>query len=381
MFIVDVTDSWSKRLGIEKELYLTDQGLLQKLQQMGYKDVHIDTAKTKILKSKQKAPAKISEKKSSIQEKLSNAANVHKKTYKAVTSIMSDFKRSGKIRLGNIQEVVSDVVDCVLENKYIITGLGMMQSNNNALFEHAVNSLTLMVAFANSLAYDYEKQTELGTGALLHDIGMLEVPSNILNKRSKLLPDEMIEMRKHVKQGYEILKNIPGIPQSTLLMASQHHERINGSGYPLKLKGDKISEYGQMAGIIDVYHAATSDRGYRKGISPSQALAEILLKKNDMFNVELVGKFVKAIGIYPFGSLLKLKNGLAGIVVNIEEEDLLHPTMRIIYDQQKGGLIRPYDIYPGNYKKDSNYKIMGVKPIEELFLKKADISKYLGVQY
>jgi HD-GYP domain-containing protein (c-di-GMP phosphodiesterase class II) len=280
-----------------------------------------------------------------------------------------------------VEEVVSKVVESIFQNKYIIAGLGMLQTNKNHLLEHAVNSLTLMVAFANSLGYHPEMQIELGVGALLHDIGMLKTPSKIMNNKGTLSTNEIAEMRKHVQYGCDILKDTPGIYDSSLLMASQHHERINGSGFPLQLKGRKISTFGQMAGIIDVYDGATSDKEYKKSIVPSKALSDILMKRNSAFDVELVSKFVEAIGIYPFGSVLNLENGLIGIAVNINEKDLLHPIMRIIYNPQKKGTVIPYDVYPEKYKKDKGFKIKGVKPIEQLFLKKSDISYLLGIQH
>lgn len=380
MFIVDVLNSWSSSMKTAKQLYV-DENLINKLRKNGVKEVYTDTLKKQEIKIKINKPSKAVNKKIDLQQKLKDASAVRKETYKAVTSIMIDFIRNDKINLKGVQKIVSDVIDSVLQNNYIIVGLGMMQSNTNYLFEHSINSLTLMVAFANSLGYDQKIREELGIGALLHDIGMLRIPSNILNKRGILSEDENNEMKNHVEYGYNILKDTPGIPDSALLIACQHHERINGSGYPKQLKGDKISIYGQMAGIIDVYHAATYDKGYKKGIAPSKAMADILIKRDTEFNKELVGGFVQAIGIYPFGSLLNLENGLVGVVIDLDKNDLLHPTMRIIYDPQKRGLITPYDVYPHNYKKDAAFKIKGIKPIESLFLKKSDLSNILGVQY
>lgn len=381
MFIIDVRNSWSGLMGTEKAFYVEDENLIQKFRLKGFKEIYIDTLKKQDVKRKIKKAVKSAIKEIDLQSKLKNAAVIRKEIYKAVTSVMTDFMKSDKIILGKVQNIVSNVVDSVLSNKYIVVGLGMLQTNNNYVFEHAVNSLTLMVAFAHSLKYAPEKQKELGIGALLHDIGMLRIPSNILHKRGELSENEIIEMKKHVGYGYHILKDTPGIAESALLMASQHHERINGTGYPSQLKGNKISVYGQMAGIVDVYHAATSDRGYKKGVTPTKALADILMKRNTEFDVELVSKFIQAIGIYPFGTLLSLENGLVGLVVNIDEKDLLHPTMRIIYNHQKRGMIAPYDIYPNNYKKDEMFKIKGVRPMEKIFLKKSDISNILGVQH
>ena len=381
MFIVDVTNSWSMQLDLEKKIFVEDENLINKLRKKGFKEIYIDTSKHKEVKTKSIETSIPEIEEPNLQQELQNAASVRSETYKAVMSVMTDYIRSQEVNLGKVEKIVSTVTDSILQNKYIIAGLGLMHTTNNYLFEHSVNSLTLMVAFANSMGYDREMQEELGVGALLHDIGMLKIPSVVLNKRSEFTPRDIIEMKKHVEYGYNILKNTPGIPESALIMACQHHERFSGTGYPLRLVGNKINIYGQMAGIIDVYHAATTDKGYKKGIPPSKALANILSKKTGEFDRELVKKFVQAIGIYPFGSLLSLENGLAGIVVNMDENDLLHPTLRIIYNPKKGGLITPYDIYPHNYIKDISFKIKGVKPIENLMLRKPDINKILGIQF
>ncbi len=381
MFIIDVTNNWSKHLELENKLFVEDELLIERLVQKGLKEVYIDPTKFRKVKIKS-LDATISQKEgSSLQDKLTNAASVRKETYKSVMSVMTDYIRSKEINLGKAEHIVSKVADSVLQNKFILAGLGLMHSANNYLFEHSVNSLTLMVTFANSMGYDKATQEELGLGAMLHDIGMLNIPSIVLNKRTEFTPSDVIEMKKHVDYGYKILKNTPGIPQSAILMAVQHHERYNGTGYPLQLVGSRISVYGQMAGIIDVYHAATTDRGYKKGMAPSQALANILKKKSGEFDKDLVKKFVQAIGIYPFGSILSLKNGLSGLVLNIEGSDLLHPILRIIHDPKKGGLITPYDLYPQKYSSDENFKIVGVKPIEQLMLRKPDINKILGIQF
>ncbi len=304
MFVVDVTNSWSRFMKTDKKLFVANEGFIKKLKQNGVREIVIDTAKSQKSSSKNKKTTKGVKNQINLQQELKNTATLRKEIFSTFELIMTDFLKGEKINVDGIQNMVSKVVDSVFQNRYIIAGLGLLQSNNNYLFDHSVNSLALMVAFANSLGYDQKMQNEMGVGALLHDIGMLKIPSKILNKKGRFTEIENKEMMKHVEYGYKILKNVPKISNTALLMAIQHHERINGTGYPLKLKADKISNSGQMIGIVDVYLAATTDKGYKKGISPSKALANILVKGKKEFEKDLVAKFIQAIGIYPFGTIL-----------------------------------------------------------------------------
>jgi len=151
-------------------------------------------------------------------------------------------------------------------------------------------------------------------------------------------------MKSHAEIGRELLKQIPGMPETAVVIAGQHHERYDGTGYPDKIKRDEISQLGQMASIVDVYDALTSDRIYHKGMEPTAALKKLFEWSKFHFNAELVQHFICLIGIYPVGSLVRLESGLLGIVVNPGNENLLRPTVRTVFDIRRERSVTPHDI-------------------------------------
>jgi HD-GYP domain-containing protein (c-di-GMP phosphodiesterase class II) len=148
-------------------------------------------------------------------------------------------------------------------------------------------------------------------------------------------------MKSHVVRSIIILQHTPGISQIALDVAGQHHERFDGTGYPNKLKDQDISLYGQMGAIVDVYDAITSDRVYHKGMPPTEALGKLLEWSKFHFDPEMVRKFIKAVGIYPTGSLIRLESGRLGIVLEQHPDKLMQPVVRIFYHAGKRYYIEP----------------------------------------
>ncbi|MCK4708012.1 MAG: HD-GYP domain-containing protein, partial [Gammaproteobacteria bacterium] len=177
-----------------------------------------------------------------------------------------------------------------------------------------------------------ERIKQLALGGLLHDIGKMKVPLEILNKPGKLTDDEFEIMQGHAQLGIDYLSNTPGLSQDVMDVVSMHHERFDGTGYPNGLKGDEISEVGQMSSIIDVYDALTSVRCYKDAWEPSYTLKKLLEWSGSQFSKKLVSNYIRCLGIYPVGSLVQLQTGLVGIVIEQNEKELLRPDVRIIYN-------------------------------------------------
>ena len=381
MYVVDVTLSWSDILSLERKMYIADEETIKKFKDFGFQEIFVDTSKYKQINVENTVSKNIEEDDSvELKEELKKSEKIRSEALSLVLSIMNDVKEGKTLIPSQVNDTVEKMVDSILRNRHALIGLSKMQQKNKYIFEHAVNSCALMVAFANAFGFDSDKQQELGVGAMVHDIGMMNVSSQILNKPGKLTSYEEADLKKHVDYGCNILKETFDIPESALEMAYQHHEKYNGLGYPLGLKKDDISLSGRMISIIDVYDAATSDRGYKKAISPSAALVEILEKSNQDFEGKLVHNFIQSVGIYPFGTLVKLINKLVGLVIDVKSSDLLHPKIRVVFNPDKGGLIAPCDLELNKYKDDELYKISSVEVKEKLFLKNEDINKILVVK-
>jgi HD-GYP domain-containing protein (c-di-GMP phosphodiesterase class II) len=176
---------------------------------------------------------------------------------------------------------------------------------------------------------------ELGLGALLHDLGKMRVPLEILNKPGRLTQEEFTEIKRHPLYGYEMIRHDRTIPLASLNIIKHHHERKNGQGYPEHLLQDKIPLLTQIAAIVDVYDAITSDRCYHDGVSPYDALNDIYHWTKADFDLQLVEKFIKCLGIYPIGSLVRLSTNEIAVVISASEKTRLRPIVMLIQDRQQ----------------------------------------------
>ena len=200
-----------------------------------------------------------------------------------------------------------------------------------------------MTAFARTLEVPHETIREIAVGALLHDVGKARVPDEILNKPGKLTDAEFDRMKSHVVQSKIILQATPGISPIALDVAAQHHERFDGSGYPNKLAGQGISLYGRMGAIVDVYDAITSDRVYHKGMAPTEALRKLLDWSANHFEPRLVKAFIRSVGIYPTGALVRLESKRLAVVQAQHADKPMQPTVKVIF-HTAGHYLRPEDV-------------------------------------
>lgn len=240
-----------------------------------------------------------------------------------------------------VEPLVESMVDSIFRNQDALLPLGRLKEHDHYTFQHSVSVCTLMIAFARGLELDRATIKEIAIGALLHDVGKAKVPENILNKPAKLTEAEFAKMKSHVVQSIIILQHTPGISQVALDVAGQHHERYDGTGYPNKLKGDQISLYGQMGAIVDVYDAISSDRVYHKGMPPTEALGKLLEWSKFHFDPELVRSFIKVVGIYPTGSLVRLESGRLAIVMEQHPAKLMQPVVLVIYNAKSNVYLKP----------------------------------------
>lgn len=251
----------------------------------------------------------------------------------AAKTIMENVKLGKAVEAGQAKEVANNLVDELCRNQGMLVNFIDMRTRNDYLFNHSANVCILSIMTGISLGYNELKLRDLGVGAVLHDIGKIQVAPEILNKTGPLTPAEQEEMRKHSEYGFDILRKNPDISLISAHCAFQHHERYDGSGYPRKIKDREIHEFAQIVALADVYDALTSDVVYRKAVSVYDSLAIIGKAAGTYFDPELVDCFTGNIATYPIGSMVRLSNKETGVVIDVAKESKNKPIVRVIMDQ------------------------------------------------
>ncbi|MGE6165430.1 HD-GYP domain-containing protein [Aeromonas rivipollensis] len=240
-------------------------------------------------------------------------------------------KAGEPIDITPLAAVAEEMVDTMFTHGDAMLCLARIRAKDAYLMEHSMNVAILLANFGRYLGLERNVLKELTLGGLLHDVGKIMTPDEVLNKPGKLTDEEFGVMRQHVVHSYDILSNTAGITPTMLEVAANHHERLDGTGYPQRLKGEQLSLYTRMSGIVDVYDAVTADRVYKQGMQPTQAF-RILLKGIDQhFDAELVTKFIKCMGVYPVGTLVQLSNQRLAVVMQRNEQQPLKPVVKVIY--------------------------------------------------
>jgi len=280
----------------------------------------------------------------SLHDEMGRARVVLSEANRIIGEVMQGARLGRQIEQEKVDHVVSEMSESVLRNKDALLSLCRIKEKDNYTFLHSVSVGVLLMSFSRTFNLKTEDMQLLGTGGMLHDIGKTRVPDRILNKAGALTPDEFSTIQRHVVYGQNILADMPNISQTSYEVVAQHHERYDGSGYPLKLKGADMSIYGQMASIVDVYDAITSDRCYRKGMDPTVALRKMFEWSKFHFDPVLIQTFVRTIGIYPVGTLVMLESRKIAVVIDQQGRDLTRPLVLVVFDALKHCHLTPQDV-------------------------------------
>ena len=275
------------------------------------------------------------------QQELTVARKVHKRTRSYIDSALEDVRLGKSVDTEAAKELVTDIAASVNRSPNAMMWLTHMKSRDEYTSIHCMNVCILAVSFGRSLGLGKTELAVLGLGALLHDLGKMRTPLEILNKPGRLTREEFEIMKKHSQLGFDLLNTQGGLPQSVLDIVLHHHERVNGGGYPHGLVGEQIDKLVQIVSIVDVYDAITSDRCYHDGIAPYEALKNMYDWVNENFEKELVEEFIKCLGIYPIGSMIKLNTGQIGIVVSASEKSRLRPIILLLVNSKGEHYKRP----------------------------------------
>lgn len=387
MYVHDLNCGWMDHPFIANKFLINNLDTIKRIASLGIRELYIDTTKGTDVSdapAREEVQAELQQRLErvgrgssggsdtavSVREERAYAASVQHDASRLVTDIMHDVRLGKQIEVERVGHVVNNMVSSIFRNPHALLSLGRIRQMDRYTFEHSIGVAVLMISFARELGLERSVIQEIGVGALLHDIGKLKVPDHILNKPGRLTDDEFVIMRRHVEYSRELLEQTGEVSATAIAVAAQHHERYDGSGYPNKLSGDAISTYGQMAAIVDVYDAISADRCYHKGEPPTMVLRRILEWSKFHFNQPLVHQFIRCVGIYPVGSLVRLESGRLAIVMEPGEKGPLYPVVRVVYDTNRNRFIDTHDIDLSNpTARSGDDRIVGAESPERWNIK------------
>lgn len=342
MFVSGVLKQ-SGQLRIKTQGLVKSKGIIEQLKSKGILEVQVDLDRSnQSVVDKYSTPEPEPEPaESQIKEKTEGEAlNEAQSLYdKAKIAHKRFLKRMQAGQVGNLEALkqsCNEIIESLFENANALQCLTLIKDDQEYLLQHCLNSAILMGVFAKHLGFDKELINELCLAGLLMDAGMSTVPKEIIEKPRKLNSKEWNIIKSHVDTGMEMVERMGELSDTIMNTIANHHERLDGTGYPSAKAGKYIGIYGRMAAIVDTYDALTSDRPWRKAYSPTAALKQLLADDSGKIDPSLVQQFIKCIGVHPVGSLVKLKSDRLGIIIKANTTEPLKPVVMCFYSLSSG---------------------------------------------
>lgn len=301
-------------------------------------------------------PPKPIETKASMADEVKRAAKICAKSKEAVVSMFQEARMGKAVDHEAAGALVDEISSSVMRNPGALISLARLRSADDYTYMHSVAVCALMVALARQLALDDKQTRDAGMAGLLHDLGKALMPMEVLNKPGKLTDEEFRIIKSHPVEGHRLLVEGGGAGEVSLDVCLHHHEKVDGSGYPKGLKGDEISLFAKMGAVCDVYDAITSNRPYKDGWDPAESIRKMTEWSKGHFDERVFQAFVKSIGIYPTGSLVKLASGRLGVVIEQSQKSLLAPQVKVFFSTKSKAYIPPEVI---DLSKQGAEKIVG----------------------
>lgn len=356
MFIQELKGAWIDHPFWKKAFKLEDPSDLKKLQASIIKEVVIDTSKgldvaaldaiiEKALLPAIEIPSEITPTPIQKPVKISAAAEheqakrVINASKKAVASMFNDARMGKAVNTEGAMQLVDDIAASVDRNLSALISLVRLKNKDEYTYMHSVAVCALMLALSKELNLSEAETKQAGLAGLLHDLGKAGIPMDVLNKPGALTDEEFNLVKLHPERGHELLLQASILDEVVLDVCLHHHEKVNGMGYPHKLQANEISLFAKMGAVCDVYDAITSNRPYKEGWEPGISLQR-MAQWEGHFDDAIFKAFVKSVGIYPVGSMVKLKSGRLAVVVDQSPKSLLTPLIKVFFSTKSKSRIK-----------------------------------------
>ncbi len=284
--------------------------------------------------------APVVQEKASFNDEIKRASKIVAKGKEAVVSMFQEARMGKAIEAEAAAPLVEEISNSVMRNPGALISLARLKTADDYTFMHSVAVCALMIALARQLGLDEAQVRDAGMAGLLHDLGKAMIPLEVLNKPGKLTDEEFNLVKTHPEEGHKLLLEGGAVSEMTRDVCLHHHEKVDGSGYPKGLNGETMSLFAKMGAVCDVYDAVTSNRPYKAGWDPAESIKRMAEWKGH-FDPLVFQAFVKSLGIYPIGSLVKLASGKLGVVIEQGEQSLLKPKVKVFFSTKSQAYIKP----------------------------------------
>lgn len=342
MYLDSIGGAWLNNPFWRKSFLVEDAATLERVQHLGAVECMIDLARGKgpaaagetaaeaEAAGAAAAPVPAPPPRTSADAALQRFAQVRQRAGESTARIFSELRLGRTIDSAECQALVADIADATSKDCDAALALMRLKQKDEYTHLHSVAVCALMINLANHMGLSAAERQQAGMAGLLHDVGKVAIPLEILNKPGALTDEEFAIVRNHPVASREML-DTAGVDGAVREACLYHHEKFDGSGYPKRLAGAMIPVLGRMCAICDVYDAITSNRPYKEGWDPGESISRMLSWKGH-FDAVILGKFVRSVGIYPAGSLVRLRSGLLAIVIRQNPQNLTKPVVFVIFD-------------------------------------------------